>query len=379
MICDKSHTMNGRHIFFTLVILFSAQSLANAQLLVSAPDISLLYTAKTYFTIVLNAPVVISNSSIIIDLNNDKVLSLDKKVIPVSLNVASQTWNVTVTGKHPGNAILTVSLNPMQDGIVRTDIHVAVEKDLRLGLLSDIIGWIYFTAWTISFYPQIYSNYKKKSVIGLNFDFLGLNLIGFTLYSLYNLGYYSSSLIQDQFFEENGTNAIPVQLNDVFFSIHATIVTLFTIFQCFRYERGTQRVSTGARVLMTGYGLYLASVLGLVLFDTFQWIDFLNQCSHVKLTITLVKYIPQAYMNFQRKSTSGWSIGNVLLDLVGGTFSIMQMVILAINFDDWDGFFIDTTKLGLGLFSVSFDFLFMIQHYVLYRNSAGVYDLDGNI
>lgn len=35
--------------------------------------------------------------------------------------------------------------------------------------------------------------------------------------------------------------------------------------------------------------------------------------------------------------------------------------------DDWDGFLIDRTKLGLGLFSVSFDILFMIQHYVLYR------------
>ncbi|XP_026676850.1 cystinosin homolog [Diaphorina citri] len=188
--------------------------------------------------------------------------------------------------------------NYKKKSIKPSDIHVAVEKDFRLGLASDIIGWIYFSAWTISFYPQLYTNYKKKSVIGLNFDFLGLNLIGFTLYrftlySLYNLGYYSSSLIQDQFFEKNGTNSNPVQLNDVFFSIHATIITLLTIFQCLIYERGTQKVSIGARCLMCAYFLYLSGVLGLVLFNKFQWIDFLNQCSDVKLTITLIKYIPQ--------------------------------------------------------------------------------------
>ena len=37
--------------------------------------------------------------------------------------------------------------------------------------------------------------------------------------------------------------------------------------------------------------------------------------------------MPQAYMNFQRQSTEGWSIGNVLLDLTGGSFSMLQMLL----------------------------------------------------
>ena len=37
-------------------------------------------------------------------------------------------------------------------------------------------------------------------------------------------------------------------------------------------------------------------------------------------------------MNFKRKSTVGWSIGNVLLDLTGGTGSIIQMFINAYNY-----------------------------------------------
>ena len=36
-------------------------------------------------------------------------------------------------------------------------------------------------------------------------------------------------------------------------------------------------------------------------------------------------------MNFRRKSTQGWSIGNVLLDFTGGSLSLLQMFLLAHN------------------------------------------------
>jgi hypothetical protein len=45
-------------------------------------------------------------------------------------------------------------------------------------------------------HPQMYENWKRKSVIGLNFDFLCLNVIGFTLYGLFNVGLYWIKPIQ---------------------------------------------------------------------------------------------------------------------------------------------------------------------------------------
>jgi len=36
--------------------------------------------------------------------------------------------------------------------------------------------------------------------------------------------------------------------------------------------------------------------------------------------------------------------------------------------DDWNSIMGDPTKFGLGLFSVLFDMLFIVQHYVLYRH-----------
>jgi cystinosin len=40
-----------------------------------------------------------------------------------------------------------------------------------------------------------------------------------------------------------------------------------------------------------------------------------------KCAITFVKYVPQVFLNYKRKSTVGWSLANVLLDLTGGLLS----------------------------------------------------------
>lgn len=68
--------------------------------------------------------------------------------------------------------------------------------------------------------------------------------------------------------------------------------------------------------------------------DVFHWLDFLNVCGYVKLAITLIKYVPQAVMNYRRKSTVGWSIGNILLDFTGGILSMLQMILNSYNYSE---------------------------------------------
>ena len=31
-----------------------------------------------------------------------------------------------------------------------------------LVIINAVIGWMYFVAWSISFYPQVYINWKRK-------------------------------------------------------------------------------------------------------------------------------------------------------------------------------------------------------------------------
>ena len=46
---------------------------------------------------------------------------------------------------------------------------------------------------------------------------------------------------------------------------------------------------------------------------------------YFKLSISFLKYLPQFYWNYKRKSTVGWSIINIILDMTGGLFSFLQM------------------------------------------------------
>lgn len=89
--------------------------------------------------------------------------------------------------------------------------------------------------------------------------------------------------------------------------------------------------------------------------------------SYVKLVVTVVKYIPQAWLNYKRKSTSGWSIDQILLDFAGGVLSISQLLIDSSLQGDWSGLTGNPVKFGLGNISIIFDIIFMTQHYVLYR------------
>ncbi|KAH8313653.1 hypothetical protein KR067_009714, partial [Drosophila pandora] len=277
---------------------------------------------------------------------------------------SSQNQSVVITGLNAGYVQVTASSDQDANQAIVDDVflRVTVAKNKGLIYTSIVFGWIYFAAWSVSFYPQIWINYRRKSVEGLNFDFLTLNIVGFTLYSMFNCGLYFITGLQEEYEERHPRGLNPVLLNDVVFSLHAMFATCITIIQ------GQQRVSFIAYGILGIFAVVVVVSAGLAGGGVIHWLDFLYYCSYVKLTITIIKYVPQALMNYRRKSTSGWSIGNILLDFTGGTLSMLQMILNAHNYDDWASLFGDPTKFGLGLFSVLFDIFFMLQHYVFYRH-----------
>jgi len=90
------------------------------------------------------------------------------------------------------------------------------------------------------------------------------------------------------------------------------------------------------------------------------------------MLITIIKYMPQAFTNYQRKSTVGWSIGQILLDLTGGIFSTAQLLIDSSLQGDWSGVTGNPVKFWIGQTSMVFDMVFMLQHYVLYRDKDDI-------
>lgn len=75
----------------------------------------------------------------------------------------------------------------------------------------------------------------------------------------------------------------------------------------------------------------------------------------------------QVWLNYQRQSTLGWNINQVLLDLTGGVFSVFQLCMEAYAKEDMSAITGDPVKFGLGSVSIVFDVMFIVQHYWLYK------------
>ncbi|KAG9068805.1 hypothetical protein KI688_011091 [Linnemannia hyalina] len=242
--------------------------------------------------------------------------------------------------------------------------------------LSYLIGWAYFLAWSASFYPQAILNWRRKTVQGLSMDFVHLNVVGFLFYSIFNLAFFFSTEIQEEYKRRNDGQENLVRVNDVFFAVHALILSTFTLVQTWVYKRDEgQRVSGFAWAFLLSSGVSVLVLVGRALagVGSYEWIDILYFLSYIKLVISFIKYCPQVYINWAAKSTVGWSIHNILLDFTGGVLSIGQLVLDAYISDDWSGISGDPVKFGLGFLSIAFDLVFITQHYVLYRNRTDQY------
>ncbi|XP_045842297.1 cystinosin isoform X2 [Meles meles] len=314
----------------------------------------------------LNATLVIT-FQITFRSKNVTILELpDEVVVPPGVTDAS----FQVTSQNVGQ--VTVYLHGNHSNQTGPRIRFLVIHSDIVSTINQVIGWIYFVAWSISFYPQVITNWRRKSVIGLSFDFVALNLTGFVAYSVFNIGLLWVPSIKEQFFLKYPNGVNPVDSNDVFFSLHAVALTLVVMVQCFLYEQGNQHVSWPTISFLVLSWVFVLITMILAAVGVITWLQFLFCFSYIKLAVTLVKYFPQAYMNFYYKSTEGWSIGNVLLDFTGGSFSLLQMFLQSYNNDQWTLIFGDPTKFGLGIFSIFFDVVFFIQHFCLYRNKPGL-------
>ncbi|EDQ89689.1 uncharacterized protein MONBRDRAFT_8067 [Monosiga brevicollis MX1] len=181
------------------------------------------------------------------------------------------------------------------------------EESRTWAIISNLMGGIYFVAWSVSFYPQMY------------------NVVGFLCYSIFNGLFYWSPDTQSLYRSHHHGKNNQVQASDVFFALHALALTLVTVFQIFIYERGNQRVSLYCKL----------------------------------------------YLNHKRRSTEGMNIHNFLLDFTGGSLSVAQLCLDARLTHDWSAITGDVAKFGLGMVSMLYDIVIITQHYCMYQNENG--------
>jgi cystinosin len=93
--------------------------------------------------------------------------------------------------------------------------------------------------------------------------------------------------------------------------------------------------------------------------------DTFSVAGYAKASITFIKYTPQVYLNWKRQSTVGWSLANVLLDLTGGTLSLIQLFIDVVLLKKT----LNPVAFILSVMSIIFDNIFLFQHYCLYSKA----------
>ena len=153
-----------------------------------------------------------------------------------------------------------------------------------LEIISIIFGWIYFIAWSLSFYPQAILNYEKKSVAGFSIEFAILNVSGFFFYAMYSTGGF--------IYPHLGTGII--QTNDLVFALHAFFLSSIHLTQVYIYDRGDQhKFKSWAKYLLVIEWTMVITIFGLEGFlelDIPHYVNTFRISGYGKAFITLVKY-----------------------------------------------------------------------------------------
>jgi uncharacterized protein with PQ loop repeat len=99
---------------------------------------------------------------------------------------------------HRKAVLRTVVLSSILSGAAVLAKLLPVSKGLPCPYctISSYIGWTYFLMWSVSFYPQLIINWRRKSVSGVSFDYLAFNVVGFACYSVFNLALKFSPVVQ---------------------------------------------------------------------------------------------------------------------------------------------------------------------------------------
>lgn len=168
-----------------------------------------------------------------------------------------------------------------------------------LAFLSKALGWGYFAAWSLSFWPQTVVMYRRRASTGLSLDFLLLNVLGFACYSASTFALYYSPTMREQYAARHGE--LPsTHLNDVAFALHGLALCLAQGAMAIVFPKApTQGVALWAKLVFGALVAGLAGTIGVVWRGIgekggLQWLDVVWLLSTEKLIITILKWLVSA-------------------------------------------------------------------------------------
>ncbi|AGO12607.1 AaceriAER269Cp [[Ashbya] aceris (nom. inval.)] len=242
-----------------------------------------------------------------------------------------------------------------------------------------LLGYLYATCWSVSMYPPLWNNWKLQSAKAVSKGYVVFNCIGYTALLL-------SLIVQTLFWQDEGEGSSAVRpslgWSDYWYGMHSWLLNGLLASQVLWGSKlwgfsgePTKRMSSAHRKMTQLFiGLFCVGTAQYVI--TTMQTGLRNQSTlfychvlyFIKIIMSVLKYIAQAKHNYERKSTAGFSMLSVTLDIFGGIFSLAQLVL---DLTEKSGISVATVKansgkLGIGLVSLLFNFVYISQ-WLLYR------------
>lgn len=245
--------------------------------------------------------------------------------------------------------------------------------------LDDLLGLVYVSSWSISMYPPIVTNWRHKSASAISVDFVMLNTAGYSylVISIF-LQLYCWQL------KDEGSDSGRPKLTqfDFWYCLHGCMMNVVLLTQVvagpkiWRFPvRGHRKMKLGYfRILLTS--LVVFAVLSVQFlytncmhgWDNSRTLAYCNNLFLLKISMSLIKYIPQVTHNWTRKSMDCFPIQGVFLDITGGVASLLQLIWQLSREQGFslDIFITNFGKIGLSVVTLVFNVVFILQ-WLVYR------------
>ena len=253
-------------------------------------------------------------------------------------------------------------------------IGISANRNSSAGhIASSAIGWSYFCAWAISFWPQVILNQRRRSVSGLSRDMVFLATLGFVCYLSYNAALCAPDSAVSREYVQRFNQPSAVTPPDVAFAAFGVAMNLVVILQMVSFDPGNwwklSRLWASCLFVLTAAAICGAVVAGS---GAISWLSYISVLSWVKLAVTFVKYTPQVVLNWRRGCTVGFHVLGVTLDLTGSVMSLIQLSIDCAIVGSFSLVVGDPVKFGLGLMTMVFDVVLIAQHVYFSNSHAGL-------
>lgn len=221
---------------------------------------------------------------------------------------------------------------------------------------------------------------------GISLDFLYLNIVGYVCYTTSICMIYFNTFVREEYAikytplnEPGHSKHYPLlKINDVAYTMHGLACVMAVYYQVhftnYKKTRAQQHLSRYTQALLWAVILVCSLMAGSLIFlrekAPLKLLDLAETLGFIKVCMSTSKYIPQLIYNQRRRSTKGWAMNSMALDIVGGLSSMSQLFLDGYLNGDIGAVWGNTSKLALAMVTMLFDMMFMFQHYVLFPSQT---------